>query len=243
MRRIALIGLLTLLAGAYGQEEKPGSAVVLTPENFDQVVNGGKHVLVKFYAPWCGHCKRLAPIWEELADAAAADPRLRGRVVVAKVDADAHRSLGDRYGIKGFPTIKFFGRGKPTAAPADYSGGRTLEAFSTFLTEKVQSDAHARVELLDTFASKFLGSADQAGLLAQTEEAVLTLTGEAQANGALYVRYMKKAMEKGAAWVDTELARLEKLTSGASASGAKLTEIGKKLSVLSAFSEEKLSSE
>ncbi|KFM27641.1 ATP-binding cassette sub-family G member 2 [Auxenochlorella protothecoides] len=105
-----------------------------------------------------------------------------------------------------------------------YSGGRTLEAFSTLLTEKVQSDAHARVELLDTFASKFLGSADQAGLLAQTEEAVLTLTGEAQANGALYVRYMKKAVEKGAAWVDTELARLEKLASGASASGAKVQE-------------------
>lgn len=62
-------------------------------------------------------------------------------------------------------------------SPCSYSGGRTLEAFSTFLTEKVQSDAHARVELLDTFASKFLGSADQAGLLAQTEEAVLTLTG------------------------------------------------------------------
>ncbi len=51
-----------------------------------------------------------------------------------------------------------------------------------------------------------------------------TAAGEAQANGALYVRYMKKAVEKGAAWVDTELARLEKLASGASASGAKVQE-------------------
>ena len=57
----------------------------LTPDTFDKTVNGGKHVLVEFYAPWCGHCKHLTPELKKLGAAVTADPSLKSRVVIAKV--------------------------------------------------------------------------------------------------------------------------------------------------------------
>ena len=62
--------------------------------------------MIKFYAPWCGHCKKLAPIWEEVAT------RLVGEINVAKVDGSQDRSLSTRFDIKGFPTVLFLRQGK-----------------------------------------------------------------------------------------------------------------------------------
>ena len=59
----------------------------------------------------CGHCKRLVPEFKKLGAAVAKDPKLKNRVVVAKVDADKHRELGERFGVRGFPTLKWFSRG------------------------------------------------------------------------------------------------------------------------------------
>lgn len=109
------------------------SAVLdLVPDNFDKVVlQSGKPALVEFFAPWCGHCKSLAPTYEELAQqfAFAAD-----KVSVAKVDADEHKTLGRRFGVQGFPTLKWFD-GK-SDKPEDYSGGRDLESLASFISEK-----------------------------------------------------------------------------------------------------------
>merc|ERR1712244_160992 len=74
---------------------------------------------VKFYAPWCGHCKRLAPTWEEVATA------LKGKVNIAKVDVTQNRALGKQFGVKGFPTLLLFRRGKMVK----YSGARSKEAL------------------------------------------------------------------------------------------------------------------
>lgn len=110
-----------------------GSAVLdLLPSNFDDiVVKSGKPTLVEFFAPWCGHCKNLAPVYEELAQtfSFASD-----KVQIAKVDADEHRSLGKRFSVQGFPTLKFFD-GK-SDKPIEYSGGRDIESLSLFITEK-----------------------------------------------------------------------------------------------------------
>jgi len=109
------------------------SAVIdLIPSNFDKIVlKSGKPVLVEFFAPWCGHCKSLAPVYEELAQAFsfASD-----KVTIAKMDADEHKSEASKYGVQGFPTLKFFD-GK-SDKPEDYNGGRDLESLSAFITEK-----------------------------------------------------------------------------------------------------------
>lgn len=123
---ILLLSCLVTLATA-------GSAVLdLIPKNFDKVVlNSGKPALVEFFAPWCGHCKTLAPVYEELGQAFA---HAEDKVSVAKVDADANRDLGKRFGIQGFPTLKWFDGKSET--PVDYSGGRDLESLTAFITEK-----------------------------------------------------------------------------------------------------------
>ncbi|PQE15701.1 disulfide-isomerase erp38 protein [Rutstroemia sp. NJR-2017a BBW] len=109
-----------------------GSAVIdLIPSNFDQFAFEGKPALVEFFAPWCGHCKSLAPVYEQLAqDFAFA----KDKVTIAKVDADAEKSLGKKFGIQGFPTIKYFdGKSK---TPEDYSGGRDIDSLQEFITKK-----------------------------------------------------------------------------------------------------------
>ena len=72
---------------------------------YDAVVGQSIGVMVEFFAPWCGHCKRLAPEYEKLADAFATK---KNKVLIAKVDADANRELGERINLKGFPTLMYF---------------------------------------------------------------------------------------------------------------------------------------
>ncbi|KAJ6513246.1 protein disulfide isomerase [Mycena sanguinolenta] len=103
----------------------------LDPKNWDATIGHGKPGLVEFYAPWCGHCKNLAPVYEQLADAFAS---AKDKVIVAKVNADGEgRPLGSQYGVQGFPTLKWFsGDGKDEP----YEGGRDLDSLAAFITEK-----------------------------------------------------------------------------------------------------------
>jgi len=98
---------------------------VLVSKNFNSIaMEEGKAVFVEFYAPWCGHCKNLAPIWDELGDHFKNDDK----IVIAKIDMIANEL--ENVKITGFPTIKLFAEDNTVI---DYSGGRALENFVEFL--------------------------------------------------------------------------------------------------------------
>ena len=133
-RRPEMAGLKFLLLSTLAVLGVNGASSVLDliPSNFDDVVlKSGKPALVEFFAPWCGHCKKLAPVWEELATALDSS---KDKVSIAKVDADAEKDLGKRFGVQGFPTIKWFD-GK-SDKPEDYNGGRDLESLQEFVISK-----------------------------------------------------------------------------------------------------------
>ncbi|KAL9714096.1 hypothetical protein Ac2012v2_002404 [Leucoagaricus gongylophorus] len=107
------------------------NVVELTPDNFDNIIGQGKPALVEFFAPWCGHCKNLAPIYEQLADAFS---HAKDRVVIAKVDADGvGKPLGNKYDVKGFPTLKWF---DAAGEHEKYESGRDLDSLVAFVTQK-----------------------------------------------------------------------------------------------------------
>jgi len=105
-------------------KKKGGSAVVtLTAENFKEEVMDSEDLwLVEFFAPWCGHCKTLAPHWKKAAQ------QLTGKVKLGAVDATVHQSLAGQFDVKGYPTIKVFPKGIKSA-PQDYQGGRTTDTI------------------------------------------------------------------------------------------------------------------
>ncbi|TRY99588.1 hypothetical protein DNTS_007904 [Danionella cerebrum] len=139
--------------------------VELSPSNFNrEVMQSDSLWLVEFYAPWCGHCKSLAPEWKKAATALKGEMNCavslavdvdswvglvykisltppsyqkRGIVKVGAVDADQHNSLGGQYGVRGFPTIKIFGANKNK--PDDYQGGRTSQAIVDAALNAVRS--------------------------------------------------------------------------------------------------------
>lgn len=121
-----LIGALALVNCEIEEEE---NVLVLTSSNFDEAVTTNKYILVEFYAPWCGHCKSLAP---EYAKAAGALNKDGSEVRLGKVDATIHSDLGERFKVRGYPTIKFFIEGNAV----EYSGGRTADEIVQWLKKK-----------------------------------------------------------------------------------------------------------
>ncbi|KAF8974519.1 disulfide isomerase [Flammula alnicola] len=117
-------------------ESQDESVFTLVGKNFEDVVyDDNKDVFVEFYASWCGHCKRLKPIWDSLGDKYAA---IKDRVVIAKMEAqenDLPPSVPFR--IAGFPTLKF----KPAGSKSfiDYEGDRSFESLVSFLEEHAKN--------------------------------------------------------------------------------------------------------
>jgi len=110
-------------------EPNDEAVITLVGKNFDkEVLNNDKDVLVEFYAPWCGHCKTLAPKFEEAAKKLAGNKN----IVLAKIDATANEVPSVQ--IKGFPTLKFYPSNKKSA-PIDFEGDREVEGIIKWLKE------------------------------------------------------------------------------------------------------------
>ena len=101
----------------------------------------GKDIwIVEFYAPWCGHCKSLEPEYN------AAAKRLKGQVKLGKIDATVHGALAQRFGVNGYPSVKYWDYGlesKGDSKVKDYQGERTADAivgFASSLADKADID-------------------------------------------------------------------------------------------------------
>jgi len=216
--------------------------VDLISTNFDGVVmDPHKNVLVEFYAPWCGHCKNLAPTYEKVAEAFRAE----SNCVVAKVDADSEKELGQRFGVSGFPTIKFFS--KSNKEGEEYSGGRGEQDFIDFLNAKCQTnrisggaldDEAGRIDAFDSMVQEFMkNKGERESVLASaTESASKEEDPKYKKSADYYVKYMKKVMDKGDDYPEKEVTRLESLLNGGSMSSEKLDSIVTRKNILKQFS-------
>ncbi|CCH45112.1 putative secreted protein [Wickerhamomyces ciferrii] len=129
---IAIIAAVVSVASAASR------VIEATDKTFDDIVyKSGKDSLVDFYASWCGHCKKLAPIYDELADVY----KNTKDVQIVKIECDQNSATCKQFGIKGFPTLKFFKNGQDE--PIDYNDGRDVESFTKFIGKN--SDAYVYI--------------------------------------------------------------------------------------------------
>jgi len=121
--------------GAAGAGAGGGDAdalVELTNDALDKDVMGGSDPwLLEFYAPWCGHCKKLAPEYKKAASLLKADG-----VKVGAVDATKHNKLNSKFKVEGFPTIVYLPKGGKESH-VEYDGGRTADAIAKWVRGKI----------------------------------------------------------------------------------------------------------
>ncbi|KAK9471347.1 thioredoxin-like domain-containing protein [Dipodascopsis tothii] len=116
-------------------EVQEGPVIVVTANTYEEIVmDSTKDVLVEYYATWCGHCKNLAPKYEELGAIFWNNADAKSKVLIAKIDTPNNDVPED---IRGFPTIKLF-PANDKENPIEYTGPRTVEGLADFIKENGQ---------------------------------------------------------------------------------------------------------
>ncbi|XP_022899211.1 probable protein disulfide-isomerase A6 [Olea europaea var. sylvestris] len=181
---------------------------VLTEENFEKEVGQDRGSLVEFYAPWCGHCKKLAPEYEKLG----ASFKKAKSVLIGKVDCDEHKGVCSKYGVSGYPTIQWFPKG-------------SLEPKKAGI-----------VETLDSLVKEFISAEgeEKKAVFSRLEEEAEKLKGSTARYGKIYVKAAKSCMEKGSDYAKNEIQRLDRMLAK-SISEAKADEFTLKKNILSTF--------
>lgn len=152
-----------------------------TVDQFDSQVKQKECTLVMFYAPWCGHCKRLKPDFEAAAKVLHAS---KDNVQLARVDCTTQEQLCTRFGVGGYPTLKYFKNGE---LASDYSGPRDKDGLIRFMSQRSQP------------ASVSISSADKLKEFLESEAAL---------NQPVVITYAKSATDT---WLKTFIAVADKL--------------------------------
>ncbi|CAG8638731.1 19997_t:CDS:2, partial [Gigaspora rosea] len=136
-----VVGVLFTLSLVFAEE--PSDVISLSKADFNETVNPEKLILVEFFAPWCGHCKALAPEYE-VAATALKDANIK----LAKVDCTVEQELCQEHGVRGYPTLKVFKEGKAT----EYNGGRKSDLIISYMKKQsLPPVTDVTVDNLDTF--------------------------------------------------------------------------------------------
>ena len=128
MRVLSLV-FLALIAFTACDDDFPleKDVIILTDSTFDKAVEKYEYLLVLFYAPWCGHCKKFHPEYEK-----AATVLRKENLYLAKVDATVEKKLAEKFEIQGFPTVKLFIKGQAI----EYTGGRRESEVINWMRKK-----------------------------------------------------------------------------------------------------------
>jgi len=219
-------------------KEAPTAVTVLTDSNFDSIVkDSNKNVLVEFYAPWCGHCKSLAPVYDKLATIFASEPD----VVIAKLDATVEKKKAEEFKVSGYPTLKWFPKDDKTGK--DYDGGRDLPAFISYLnqhagTERTEKGGYlpsaGTISEFKELVTKFKSGSkdDRKAVLVELEGKLKSLSNPL---AKFYHLAMKNVIEKGVAFAEKESARLQRLIDSGSVAAEKFGEFSKRLNIINLF--------
>lgn len=222
----------------------PSPVRVLSASEFDSVALApDTAAFVMFFAPWCGHSKRLKPAWEELARTFAGEDS----VVIAAIDADAEHELAVHYGITAFPTLLFFPAVHSSTLGNDpilYEGQRSAAEFIAFVNENTGAkrtiggglDAAAgRFTDLDRIASAFIREQHQQSKIAEAEAIVAALPDDEATQAQYYVKTMQRVLDRGIDYITKERSRLQSLSTSRNVPARQMTSIMLRLNVLQAF--------
>jgi len=217
----------------------PTALVDLDDESFDKIVlDKTKDVFVEFYAPWCGHCKKLEPDYQKFADVF----KNEADVVIARIDADSFKRAASKYGVSGYPTLKFFP--KTNKKGEEYNGERTLQSLVDFINQKSNKDRSVdgslsadagRLPAFDDLIDRIKGTSDKAAVVAQAKQLATTLTGLDERLSKIYIRVFEKLAAGDDKYAGEEADRIRRMLESGSVKSLKADEFQMRLNILNAF--------